>query len=485
MNPLSTSLEPTVDPASPINTFSSEASNVKEARSEQAPHVIPFFFDGFHEPVAIDKSTQERLAVRLSKQEKEFVVLTAPNKLHGRIVANICNFFGNNQKIAEKLRADLRAKYTNTIADKIFSDDYYNVAETKGLSVLEIERIYKVAIADKLRADLRAKYTKDIADKIFSDDCYTVAKTEGLSVSEIEKIYKVADNLYKAPKENSTTLSETPSNSSEPQDPLNLDSRLLTNNNGTNDSEYILENGGASRSTSSSSTTNTESDTEPTINSSHKNSRPPSPTRSTTTSEDNNSTISANRSSDHGNSPGPNDEGKTNPEINSTTKQRLENRSNSTLNRANAQSGVILRKVISLEDQKEISRLWSIAGKYREHFKTIQDLTQNRDSLSEKIKSLQKEISLVATKNRESQQKMLLALSTDKANTEKELKDLNKNIKSLTDQRDTLFATINAKIKILNSAYSFDSNGNLLDEKGEILTNTFTISEQSAVTSYA
>jgi hypothetical protein len=118
----------------------------------------------------------------------------------------------------------------------------------------------------------------------------------------------------------------------------------------------------------------------------------------------------------------------------------------------------LLKSIGTPEDKVGIEKIWEIAGKYREHFKRIQVLTQQRESIEKEIQSL-------TTPRLQETQRETLKRTASLTENGKAMVKLIAEIKGLISQRDQLITTFSREYP----NYRFDENGNIRDETGKII----------------
>jgi hypothetical protein len=110
------------------------------------------------------------------------------------------------------------------------------------------------------------------------------------------------------------------------------------------------------------------------------------------------------------------------------------------------------------EDEVGIEKIWEIAGKYREHFKRIQVLTQQREST-------QKEIQSLTTPGLQETPKETLKRTGILTEKRQAKGKLIAETNDLISQRDQLITTFSREYP----NYRFDEKGNICDETGKII----------------
>ena len=118
----------------------------------------------------------------------------------------------------------------------------------------------------------------------------------------------------------------------------------------------------------------------------------------------------------------------------------------------------LLKSIGTPEDKVGIEKIWEIAGEYRKHFKSIQVLTQQRESIEKEIQSL-------TTPRPHETQKETLKRTASLTEKGKAMVKLIAEIKGLISQRDQLITTFSREYP----NYRFDENGNIRDETGKII----------------
>jgi hypothetical protein len=118
----------------------------------------------------------------------------------------------------------------------------------------------------------------------------------------------------------------------------------------------------------------------------------------------------------------------------------------------------LLKSIGTPEDKVGIEKIWEIAGEYREHFKRIQVLTQQRESIEKEIQSL-------TTPSPHEGPKERLKRTVSRTEKEKAKVKLIAEIEGLISQRDELITTFSSEYP----NYRFDENGNIRDGTGKII----------------
>ncbi|KAB2643421.1 MAG: hypothetical protein DVB29_05845 [Verrucomicrobia bacterium] len=117
-----------------------------------------------------------------------------------------------------------------------------------------------------------------------------------------------------------------------------------------------------------------------------------------------------------------------------------------------------LKSIETPEDEVGIEKIWEIAGKYREHFKRIQVLTQQRESIEKEIQSL------TTSRPQETQKETLQRTDSLKEKMQAKGK-LIAETNDLISQRDQLITTFSREYP----NYRFDEKGNICDVTGKII----------------
>jgi hypothetical protein len=117
-----------------------------------------------------------------------------------------------------------------------------------------------------------------------------------------------------------------------------------------------------------------------------------------------------------------------------------------------------LKSIETPEDEVGIEKIWAIAGKYREQFKRIQVLTQQRESIEKEIQSL-------TTPGLQETQKETLKRTGILTEKKQAKRKLIAETNDLISQRDQLITTFSREYP----NYRFDEKGNICDVTGKII----------------